>query len=85
MTYVVELLCSNEALKRCLEKQDSLPESHPTIFVQQMKRLKEIAEHKLSINAVQEAEREKVLKNSWKKNSECLEEMTSEFHLQNLF
>lgn len=79
MAYVVELICSNEGLKRCLEKQNPLPESRSTLFVQMMKRLQNIAKYKLSTTAVEEAEREKMLKNAWKMNSTCLENVTSEY------
>lgn len=77
IAYVIELLCSNEALKNCLRKQQPLPESHTTVFVQQMRRLRDIAEYKMSINAIEEAEREKMLKDAWKMNSDCLEEVSS--------
>lgn len=77
IAYVIELLCTNENLKNCLKQQQPLPESHSTMFVQQMKRLREIAAYKMSISAVDEAKRQKLLKTAWKMNSDCLEEITS--------
>lgn len=77
IAYVVELLCTNEALKNCIKKQKPLPESHSTMFITQMKKLRDIAAHKMSINAVVEAEREKLLKIAWKMNSDCLDEVSS--------
>lgn len=77
IAYVIELICSNEALKRCLRRQNPLPESHTTLFLQQMRRFRQIAEEKMTMNAMQGAEREKMLKNAWKMNSDCLEEMQS--------
>lgn len=77
ISYVIELLCTNEALKKCLRRQQPLQESSSTIFIQQMKRLRRIAEYKMSINAEEEAEREKLLRTAWKMNTDCLENITS--------
>lgn len=79
LSYVVDLLSGNDALKQCLKKQCPLKESHTTIFLQQMKRLRQIAESKLTVTAVQEAEKEKTLKRAWKMSTSADDEIKREF------
>lgn len=78
MCYLVELVCSNQALRRCLQKQNPLEESNVTLFLEQMRRLKEIAEYKFSSSALQEAEREKALRKAFRLNQDASDDIQSE-------